>query len=63
MEWLEGKKTSSTEKSEDDVTDTKNNLKPPKGDHMPSTVFKKTINTHSQEDGKKGVGTRSSSKS
>lgn len=55
------------EKSKDDVTNTnhptKNNLKPPKGGHMPSIVFKKTINMHSQEDGKKGVGTRSSFKS
>jgi hypothetical protein len=29
---LEGKRPSSTEKFEDDVIDTKNNLKPPKGD-------------------------------
>lgn len=55
------------EKSKDDVTNTnhptKNNLKPPKGGHMPSIVLKKTINMRSQEDGEKGVGTRSSFKS
>jgi hypothetical protein len=67
LEWSKGKKNSSMEQSKDDVIDinhpTKNNSKPLKGDHNNFFVLKETINTRSQEDGKKGMGTRSSSKS
>jgi hypothetical protein len=66
LEWSKGKKPSSMEQSKDDVIDTdhptKNNSKPPKGGHNTFITLKKTINTCFREDGKKGMGTASSSK-
>jgi hypothetical protein len=65
LEWSKGKKTFKYGK--DDVIDndhpTKNNSKPPKGGRNTFTILKNTINTRFCEDGKKGMGTRSLSKS
>jgi hypothetical protein len=67
LEWSKGKKNLQAKWFKDGVIEidhpTKNNSKPPKGGRNTFIVLKKTINTCFREDGKKGMGTRSSSKS